>query len=496
MLQNRIHILHQHVHLLPQKNTLIRSNISTYQRSCRCCKRRTSVNVMSTFTFCCNRLISTALVARSLSCGHKFTSNKMINVPRVNSRGSHVILSYFSMSGSGQKEANLRGKNKLYQNFSSVLCLKRKVFVCGQHFFSTSSINYQIGYKLKNNVKDCYSLFNLSPDCSEEELREAYLRLAKQYHPDSGTSTACPRKFSQIQDAYKAIRANMRADLQMPVDMVEEQEEGIFDFPHTLPQHRQYLGNEGIGFGNPTQRQTQYDKYKVQRASEVVTEFRMSKNVLQTETSALAVNKKQAKKSKISNTIERIVQDLIQESMSKGEFDNLSGKGKPLDYNERNPLVDTMTHNINKILINNGYAPQWITLEKEIREDITSIRRRLAIEKKNMNSLTSSSSLDKKWRHHVKVFENSILELNEKIMRFNMIVPVNLLQKQKIPYNVKREIQRVSERYEEYIPPDTHVMSPDISSEMDSYIAERDSESIEWKGTWTFIKETFKSLKS
>jgi DnaJ family protein C protein 28 len=53
--------------------------------------------------------------------------------------------------------------------------------------------------------------------------------------------------------------------------------------------------------------------------------------------------------------------------MSKGEFENLSGKGKPLDYNERNPLVDTMTHNINKILINNGYAPEWITLEKEIR---------------------------------------------------------------------------------------------------------------------------------
>ena len=68
-----------------------------------------------------------------------------------------------------------------------------------------------------------------------------------------------------------------------------------------------------------------------------------------------------------SNTIDRIVEDLIQESMSKGEFENLSGKGKPLDYNERNPLVDTMTHNINKILINNGYAPEWITLEKEIR---------------------------------------------------------------------------------------------------------------------------------
>lgn len=496
MLKKRIHTFHQHVHLLPKKNTLVCPNLSICHRSVYCSKRLTSFNVKSRFTFCCDRFISTALVPRSSSSGFRFISNELINLPRVNVGGPQVIVSYFSTSGFRQNEvlyfANVRRKN---QNVSSVLSWKGKIILCGQHFFFTSSINCQIGYKLKNNVKDCYSLFNLSPDCTEEELREAYLRLAKQYHPDSGTSTACPRKFSQIQDAYKAIKENMRADLQMPVDIVEEEEEGEFDFPHTLPQHRQYLGNEGIGFGNPSQRQSQYNKYRVHRASEVVTEFRMSKNVLQTETSALVVNKKQAKKSKISNTIDRIVEDLIQESMSKGEFDNLSGKGKPLDYTERNPLVDTMTHNINKILINNGYAPQWITLEKEIREDITNARRRLAIEKKSMNSLTSSSSL-KKWRHHVKVFENSILELNEKIMKFNMIVPVTLLQKQKIPYNIKREIQRVSERYEEYIPPDSGVTSPDISSEMDSYIAERESDSIEWKGTWKFIKETFKSLKS
>ena len=60
-----------------------------------------------------------------------------------------------------------------------------------------------------------------------------------------------------------------------------------------------YIALQGIGFGSPSQRLSQYDKYKVRRASEVVTEFRMSKNILQTETSALAVNKKQAKKNKI-----------------------------------------------------------------------------------------------------------------------------------------------------------------------------------------------------
>ena len=55
------------------------------------------------------------------------------------------------------------------------------------------------------------------------------------------------------------------------------------------------------------------------------------------------------------------------ESIAKGDFDDLPGKGKPLRYSHDNPYVDAMTHNINKILINNGYVPPWVTLEKEIR---------------------------------------------------------------------------------------------------------------------------------
>jgi DnaJ family protein C protein 28 len=62
-----------------------------------------------------------------------------------------------------------------------------------------------------------------------------------------------------------------------------------------------------------------------------------------------------------------LVEDLIAESMAKGEFDNLPGQGRPLQYSDYNPYVDSMTHNLNKVLINNGYTPPWISLGKEIR---------------------------------------------------------------------------------------------------------------------------------
>ena len=65
--------------------------------------------------------------------------------------------------------------------------------------------------------------------------------------------------------------------------------------------------------------------------------------------------------------MDRLVEDLIAESMARGDFDNLPGAGKPIQYSDHNPYIDTMTHNLNKILINNGYVPEWVTLEKDIR---------------------------------------------------------------------------------------------------------------------------------
>lgn len=61
------------------------------------------------------------------------------------------------------------------------------------------------------------------------------------------------------------------------------------------------------------------------------------------------------------------MEDLIQESMQRGDFDNLAGYGKPIDYKDRNPLLDATTYKINKMLKDEGFAPDWIMLEKDIR---------------------------------------------------------------------------------------------------------------------------------
>lgn len=47
--------------------------------------------------------------------------------------------------------------------------------------------------------------------------------------------------------------------------------------------------------------------------------------------------------------IDRIVEDMIQEAMARGEFDNLSNAGKPLQNQNYNPYVDTVTHKLNEV---------------------------------------------------------------------------------------------------------------------------------------------------
>ena len=58
------------------------------------------------------------------------------------------------------------------------------------------------------------------------------------------------------------------------------------------------------------------------------------------------------KAQKTKNQMERLVEDLIQEGMANGAFDNLAGAGKPLPERppDFNPYMDFTTHKMNQVL--------------------------------------------------------------------------------------------------------------------------------------------------
>lgn len=124
----------------------------------------------------------------------------------------------------------------------------------------------------------------------------------------------------------------------------------IYDFQHTAPQHRQYLSFEGVGHGTPFQRQKQWAQARAQKAATNVMEHRLAKSMA-SENTLMKKGQGYGKKHDIKTKygFDRLVEDLIQESMSKGEFSNLSGKGKPLKDQNPNPYVDFTTHKLNEV---------------------------------------------------------------------------------------------------------------------------------------------------
>jgi DnaJ family protein C protein 28 len=71
-----------------------------------------------------------------------------------------------------------------------------------------------------------------------------------------------------------------------------------------------------------------------------------------------------------------LVERQIVEAQERGEFDDLPGKGKPLDLTE-NPFADPDWRVAYKILQDNDFTLDWIELDKEIRAELKACRKQL-----------------------------------------------------------------------------------------------------------------------
>lgn len=298
-------------------------------------------------------------------------------------------------------------------------------------------------------LREYYRLLNLDEGCSADDVREAFHRLAKQYHPDSGSTDADSATFIKIEEAYRNVLSHAIKQMQARQSKAEDAEEEEEKFKYNTPQHRHYLSFEGVGFGTPSQREKQYRQFRADRATEQVMEYQRQR--LQREHFANSITVKdvrQSKQQKITQAMERLVEDLIQESMAKGDFDNLSGKGKPLKKFSGCSYIDPMTHNLNRILIDNGYQPEWILMQKEIKDTIEQLREALLVSRKKLGSPLSPVG-QKQWTHVCEQFQEDIRKLNKRISDFNLIVPI--LTRQKVHFDTQKEITRVQEMYRAFV---------------------------------------------
>ena len=55
------------------------------------------------------------------------------------------------------------------------------------------------------NKKDYYEVLGVSKNATDAELKSAFRKLAKQYHPDLNKEAGAEEKFKEIQEAYAVL---------------------------------------------------------------------------------------------------------------------------------------------------------------------------------------------------------------------------------------------------------------------------------------------------
>lgn len=188
--------------------------------------------------------------------------------------------------------------------------------------------------------------------------------------------------------------------------------------------HRQYLTYD-VGPGTYSQRQKAYAQHRLYEAMDNVYERQFEKALQNPDAKEVGEfrGKSQKHKPRITQTLERIAHEKIRDSMGRGDFKNLRGMGKPLQTEHDNPVIDDMQQKLNRLLSNAGFAPEWVSLDKEIRHSIENVKKQLATCWSKCGPHPMPPGKKREWEHELEELSQTVKTINKKINNLNIIVP-------------------------------------------------------------------------
>ena len=123
---------------------------------------------------------------------------------------------------------------------------------------------------------------------------------------------------------------------------------------------------------------------------------------------------------------------------------------------------------MNQILVDGGFAPEWIMLKKDIdkmKEDLKIEMNKQCL--KSIKTIPTHVNLDheqlkQKWFNYCddKFLENEVSLLNKTIDKYNLMVP--MIQSQKFHFNLSKEAEKVWKTHDKHLNPKTN-LSQEIS---------------------------------
>jgi hypothetical protein len=133
-----------------------------------------------------------------------------------------------------------------------------------------------------------------------------------------------------------------------------------------------------------------------------------------------------------------VVSKRIEEAMRRGDFDNLPGRGKPLQI-QREPFVPEDQQMAFKLLKNNDMTPAWIAERKEVlrakerfRSIVVSIAQEALVQWAAAEDDVRRQQVAATWARWIVRWEDEVAELNRRIQTLNLKQPVAHLEVFKI----------------------------------------------------------------
>ncbi len=144
---------------------------------------------------------------------------------------------------------------------------------------------------------------------------------------------------------------------------------------------------------------------------------------------------------------ERGIEATNRKAMEEGAFDNLRGKGKPLNLNQ-NPLVEPEWRLAFSMLQNEGFLLPWMDKRNQIEEELAAARKTLARawewRQEKLGGNQTSSFIEEEWGRAQESFREKVAELNKRIEDYNLEVPATIFQRGKV--DTEKEIQGVKDK--------------------------------------------------
>ena len=118
------------------------------------------------------------------------------------------------------------------------------------------------------------------------------------------------------------------------------------------------------------------------------------------------------------------IDDQIEQAIREGKFDNLSGAGKPFEWDE-NPHEDPEWALAHHILKNGGFTLSWLETFREIKSDHDDARQVLTQAWQYRKAASKQNEhREATWQQALQAFRDKLTALNKRILAYNLEVPL------------------------------------------------------------------------